>query len=171
MIAKNDLTVVKKYWYTAPVDVHAIARELGLGPSAENLPKNVSGLIRRRNGGYEIAYNAAHSEVRQRFTIAHEIGHYVFHRDLLGKGVGDTLAYRDDGSGLPNPHISIREEREANAFAANVLMPTHLIQKLRSEGITEPVRLAARLNVSLPAIRIKLGLSVEPDLFSLAGAG
>lgn len=166
MNSKDILAVVRKYWDTAPVDVFAILRELGLGPAQRALPANISGMIERRDGdGFLVVLNNTQSMTRQRFTAAHELGHYIYHRDLLGKGVGDTLAYRAEGTELPNEHIRVTHERQANNFAANLLMPTHLIDRLRAEGIIQPYALANRLGVSEAAMRIRLGLEVNPQLF------
>ena len=163
---KDALSVIKTYWNEMPVPVDTIAWHLGLGPTAMPLADKVSGAIRRRpNGGYEILVNSTHAESRKRFTVAHEIGHYVYHRDRLGLGTGDTLAFRTDGSDYPNPHIGPREEREANTFAANLLMPKHLLDRLRAEGITDHGAMARRLGVSTAALRIKLGLPPTPTLF------
>ena len=117
MNSKDILAVVRKYWDTAPVDVFAILRELGLGPAQRALPANISGMIERRDGdGFLVVLNNTQSMTRQRFTAAHELGHYIYHRDLLGKGVGDTLAYRAEGTELPNEHIRVTHERQANNF-------------------------------------------------------
>lgn len=166
MTPKDSLSVIKKHWNQMPVPVDVIAFELGLGPKFAPLPDQISGAIRQRPGdGYEIVVNKEHSKSRQRFTIAHELGHYIYHRDLLGKGTGDTRAFRAEGSGYPNPHIALREEREANTFAANLLMPNHLIDRLRAEGVRDPETMARRLGVSTAAMRIKLGLPAAPSLF------
>lgn len=149
-----------------PVPVEKIAAEVGLGPIYEMLPDSISGAIRRRvDGAYEIVVNFTHPTQRQRFTIAHELGHYIYHRDLLGRGTGDTLAFRAEGSSYPNPYIGPREEREANTVAANILMPNHLVKQLKAEGVTDPAEMAKRLGVSTAAMRIKLGLPPKPDLF------
>ncbi|HTT83379.1 MAG TPA: ImmA/IrrE family metallo-endopeptidase [Rhizomicrobium sp.] len=166
MSVQDNLAVVKKYWNTAPVDVYAIARELGLELNFIPLPQNVSGQIRRKDGGkFAIDVNSRHSTTRQRFTVAHELGHYIYHRELLGKGVGDTLAFRSEGTPLPNPHITVTHERQANSFAANLLMPNHLIEKLKAQGFTSPVQLAEQLGVSEEAMRIRLGLAPTRSLF------
>jgi hypothetical protein len=163
----EEMELIKQHCSNLPVDVLRAAHDLALDPVAEKMASNICGLIRRSNSesGFQVAYNADHAVVRQRFTIAHEIGHYMFHRDLLGAGVGDTLAYRDDGSSLPNPHIGQPEERQANTFAANMLMPNELIARLRRDGITSPKDMASRLGVSESAMRIRLGLSARPGLF------
>ena len=166
MSLAEELQLIEDCSEHIPVDVFGLAVELGLNPSAEDMNDNVCGLIRRVGvDQFQVAFNRNHPRVRQRFTIAHEIGHYMFHRDLLGEGVGDTVAYRDDGSGLTNSRIGLEEERQANAFAANLLMPNALIKRLREQGIRDPSQMAERLGVSTAAMRIKLGLPPQRTLF------
>jgi predicted transcriptional regulator len=158
MELKDSLSVIKKYWDSAPVDVFAIARDLGVEVNRVPLAPNISGLIRRKDhDGFAIDVNNTHSLVRQRFTVAHELGHYIYHRDLLGEGVGDTLAYRAEGTALENSRIKQEHERQANTFAANLLMPKALIEKLEKQGIRELPDLARALQVSEDALRIRLG--------------
>lgn len=160
MNISEALEKVKIYSERAPVDVRSLARSIGVRIVEARLPENISGAIRSLNSEnteYEILVNSNHAEVRKRFTIAHEIGHYLFHRDLLGRGVGDTRAYRAEGTDYPNPHITWREERQANTFAANVLMPDALVSQYRRLGAT-PSYLASKFNVSEQAMTIRLGL-------------
>lgn len=163
----ESLSVINKYWNTAPVSVADILTELSLGPVYRNWPNTISGKIVRSESraGYTIFVNGRQPMTRQRFTMAHELGHYLYHRDLLQLGVGDTLAYRADGSGTPNDRIGPQQETEANRFAANLLMPSHLIASLREEGITRPADLAEHLGVSEAAMRIRLGLGPDRDMF------
>src|ERR1700755_157089 len=127
MIVQDSLSIIKNHWNDGPGPVDTIASEIGTPVLRANLPPNISGLITTDGDGYKIVVNGRHSIERQRFTIAHEIGHYIYHRDLLGKGTGDTLAYRAEGTEIPNKHITATHERQANIFAANLLMPNHLI--------------------------------------------
>jgi hypothetical protein len=149
--------VIAKYQIQAPVDVVAIATELGLNVWAMALPANISGKIFRDplNGGqsgFSVAVNSQDAFVRQRFTVAHEIAHFVLHRERLESGdLIDDAMYR---SGL-----SSKEETAANRLAADILMPMPLIQTLVSAGIREPQSLANKLQVSLAAIKIRLGIS------------
>ena len=155
----GPLKLAEKYWGDIPVPVFRILEELGLGPERDFLDENVSGWIERLpNGSYGVMVNAAHAPVRQRFTAAHELGHYIYHRDLLGAGTGDTRAYRAEGTRLPNGAIRPGHERQANSFAANLLMPLGSITALKAQGITTVSALAARLDVSQDAMRIRLGL-------------
>lgn len=158
MNLRESLEVVKKHWNTIPVPVEKIASELGLNVRYDALPDNISGAIVKSDAGYYILVNRTHAPTRRRFTVAHEIGHFIYHRDLLGEGTGDTRAYRADGTPFPNRKITEVQERQANTFAANLLMPNHLIKRLQAQGILSPEELAKSLQVSPEAMRIKLGM-------------
>jgi hypothetical protein len=151
--------VTKRYATQAPVRVFDLARELGLGPIFGRLPDNISGLLRRRvDGEWEIVVNQGHALVRQRFTVAHEIGHFIFHRDRLASGVSDTLAYRADDVEMPNPQIGSEQERQANNFAANLLIPASFLREAQAAGMIDDQALAGHFQVSRGAMRIRLGL-------------
>ncbi len=151
---RDPMTVITKHWDSTPVPIDAIIREIGLPLSYEPMHDNISGYIERRDGGYRIVVNSNHATTRQRFTAAHELGHYIYHRDLLGEGVGDNRAYRTEGTDRPNANIRPIHERQANSFAANVLMPRHRLVAVTDE--TTAV-LAARFGVSQAAMKIRLG--------------
>lgn len=71
--------------------------------------------------GWGILHNTGVSEGRARFTLAHEFGHYLLHRALAGGAGGKLLCTSDD---IAKGSINGRNiEREANAFAAALLMP------------------------------------------------
>ena len=155
----DPLKLAEKYWGDIPVPVFTILEELGLGPDRPFMADNVSGWIERRaDNTYRVAINAMHHPVRQRFTAAHELGHYIYHRDLLGAGTGDTRAYRAENTPFDNKSIQPMHERQANSFAANLLMPRSSIATLQNQGITSVQGLADRLQVSQDAMRIRLGL-------------
>lgn len=154
----DPLKLSEQYWRDIPVPVFKILRELGLGAELRKLPDDVSGWIEKLSSGdYWVVINENHARVRQRFTAAHELAHYIYHRDLLGNGVGDTRAYRAENSPMPNSAIRPVHERQANSFAANLLMPQHSIMALQAQGVTSTADLAERLGVSQEAMRIRLG--------------
>lgn len=70
-------------------------------------------------GGWRILYNdAAHSQERVRFTLAHEFGHYLLHR------TDDRPTFRCSTSDTVRRDLAYAlREREANEFAATLLMP------------------------------------------------
>src|SRR6266487_4675697 len=65
-----------------PVDPVQIARDLGLDVQEAELEPNVAGAIFKETGqDPTIFINASDSPNRQRFTVAHELGHYVMHAE------------------------------------------------------------------------------------------
>jgi Zn-dependent peptidase ImmA (M78 family) len=132
---------------TIPVDVEAIARNLGLRVRYEPLG-DCSGKIQRGSDGrYDITVNERDPKVRQRFTLAHEIAHYVLHEPMIGDGIVDDAMYR---SGLADVY-----ETEANNYAAAILMPAPLV-KARYRTQKMIAALAADFGVSEAAMRIRL---------------
>lgn len=130
------------------------------------MPENYSASIRRDSRGrYHIDLNINDPEVRQRFSLAHELGHYLFHKKLIGDGVSDSPAFRSpDPSVYRNTPLEQHHETQANQFAANLLMPKELVtQAERDIGGRDEKALARALNVSVPAMRIRLGLPPYPD--------
>jgi Zn-dependent peptidase ImmA (M78 family) len=159
MMCKIDpLELIEKYSAKLPIPVYDIMQELGLKLGFEKMDDNISGWIERTGDGYSVAVNSNHPVVRQRFTAAHELGHYIYHRDLLGNGVGDTRAYRAEGTNLPNSSVLPIHERQANSFAANLLMPRKAIILLREQGITGAEEMAERFEVSKQVMCVRLGI-------------
>lgn len=142
----------------APVDVEGLASDLGLRVNFSFLDPTVSGELRRvSEDRYEINVNARDPETRQRFTIAHELGHFINHRDLIGDGIDDDRAYRSTSAGrYHNTRIGPKQETEANRFAASLLMPNNIISDLKSEGLSRR-EVAKRLGVSEHALAIRTG--------------
>lgn len=102
-----------------PVDIEAIARHLRAQIVEERLDRSVSGMLYRDDDHIVIGVNASHPEQRRRFTIAHELGHLVLHkgRPLVVDHV--RVNFRDANSSAATDF----EEIQANAFAAELLMP------------------------------------------------
>lgn len=142
----------------APVKLNAIAEHLGIPVYLSTLKPKISGLIEPDDTApsrFRIKLNRHEIAERQRFTLAHEIAHYLLHRSLIGAGVVDDTMYR---SGL-----SSRREVEANRLAADLCMPRELIDKHRRElahlDADELVsEMARRFRVSKPAMQIRLGV-------------
>lgn len=80
---------------------------------------DISGAILRRPNKTTIYVNSSHSDERQRFTIAHELGHYVLHKnnDSFVDGKRTQLLLRSSNG------EKSKMEVEANSFAASLLMP------------------------------------------------
>jgi len=95
--------------------------------------------------GRAIVLNGAGDSSRRRFTIAHEIGHFVLHPERC----------RPERGGAVN-EAGRREEREADAFAAELLMPERLVREAVREQGLDATRLAERFEVSRKAMQTRL---------------
>lgn len=118
---------------------------------------NVSGLL--LTGPGEIWVNAAEArqwEGRKRFTICHELGHYVIHQDDVEPTVFCRRVEVSEGSGGEGPVGRAAIEREADAFAAAILMPAHLIAERRIELGDDLARLCVEFGTSEKAMRYRL---------------
>ena len=93
--------------------------------------------------GGAIVLNGADDSGRRRFTIAHEIGHFVLYPERCRSERGGGEAGR-------------REEREADTFAAELLMPEHLVREAVREQGLDVARLADRFEVSRKAMQARL---------------
>jgi hypothetical protein len=104
---------------------------------------------------------AQRSPGRRRFTIAHEIGHFVLHVPVLHKVFPDRpvdIKEIEEGSAAARLSAHRRREREANVFASELLMPETLLdEQARATGFNLPA-LAKRFEVSVPALRLRLRL-------------
>jgi Zn-dependent peptidase ImmA (M78 family) len=145
-----------------PVDPEAIARAEGVLVVRRRFEDaDVSGMLFRDSSHHIIGVNSAHPVQRQRFTIAHELGHRALHpgRELI-LDVPVRVNLRDKTSSTATDF----EEIEANAFAAALLMPERMIRdqvnQLPASKRREPDATAAALSaifkVSNSALNFRL---------------
>lgn len=153
-IRSDYLKIIKEYTSVAPVRVGALAQALGLKVVESTLPLSISGMIKpTEEDSFIIRINRFESKERKRFTIAHEIAHFLLHRDMIAKGVVDSVLYRSK--------LSSRTEAEANRLAADILMPRNLVSSERAL-VPSTVKdvdsyLADRFRVSRSAMDIRTG--------------
>ncbi len=114
--------------HSLPVPVQKIAKSLGAEIRFSPLDEELSGMIYIMERVPIIGVNSLHHLNRQRFTIAHEIGHLELHREILLGQVhvdkGFSVLMRDSSSATGTQRIEI----EANRFAAELLMPEYLLE-------------------------------------------
>ena len=103
------------------------------------------GALQPVGDGHAIVVRGATNERRRRFTIAHEIGHFVLHPGRLAPERGGAVneAWR-------------LQEREADQFAAELLMPEDLVRAAVVEHGGDVSRLADRFDVSRQAMQTRL---------------
>jgi Zn-dependent peptidase ImmA (M78 family) len=139
-----------------PVSVDRIARKAGVEVKFGELGE-VSGLLLRANGNATIGVNVSHAPVRRRFTIAHELGHFLLHDGISSHYDRD---YKVNFRSAESSQATNTQEVEANFFAASLLMPRKFldaddaVDQLDSDiGVA---RLAERYKVSRHAMSLRL---------------
>jgi Zn-dependent peptidase ImmA (M78 family) len=147
--------LLTRHWATAdgayplPVDPIYLARQLGMEVYLSNLDPDVSAVLVASPGQQTSIYlSQSDARVRQRFSCAHEIGHYL-RRRASGQQQFGFIDRRDhfSSTGL-DP-----EERWANQFAAALLMPVDLLQ---ASPQRDPHQLAPVYDVSPQAMTHRL---------------
>ncbi|EKY4205193.1 ImmA/IrrE family metallo-endopeptidase [Vibrio alginolyticus] len=155
-ITEEQKRVISEFHHSYPVAVGKIAQSFGIVIKKATLEGNLAGEIKEVAGVVTIRVNSHDVKARQRYTIAHEIAHFLLHRHLLKDGIQDTPLYRS--------HLSSKIEREADALAADILMPMHIVQSLISEHSEKEKGeklyevIAESLEVSKIALKIRLGI-------------
>lgn len=111
------------------------------------LASDVSGKLEYKDGYWVMAVNKQHPDVRQRYTLGHELGHYLNHRDSV-KSFEDTVYFRSKQKSSM--------EYMADQFAARLLMPENDVNELVSRGIKTVKEMASKFGVSLEAMKYRL---------------
>jgi|SRR5690606_155486 len=149
-LTDEQRNIIRSFQAEPPVKVGALAKEFGVVVKKATLKPGISGEIKKENEGFVIRVNRHDVVARQRFTLAHEIAHFLLHQDYIGDGLEDDMLYR---SRLSNPL-----EMEANSLAAEILMPKHLLDSLKEKYLdiaSKDLRLekmAKELEVSTDAL-------------------
>lgn len=143
-----------------PVPIEQLAERAGAVVRYAPFDGQMSGLLCRSEdgNGAVIGVNSRHPTVRQRFSIAHELGHLVLHEPAFQIDQHAFVSFRDsESSSATDPH-----EIEANQFAAALLMPAALLRECveqlgENADVEESIgRLARRFDVSTQAMTIRL---------------
>lgn len=153
-IAKVITTLLKTAKITAPpVDLEQVTHACGLAyEEVDYFPDDVDALIVTTEGRSVAVVNRNQSITRRRFSLAHELGHFVLHKDqsVLEESVSiDAPPTGDDPDG------GSIAEREANFFAGELLVPLHFLKKAFAPGMTA-ADLARVFEVSEAVVSIAL---------------
>lgn len=149
--------------HTAPIDVEHLAGNVGLRIIAtDDLGADISGLLVSRDGVASIAVRKTDPLVRRRFTIAHEIGHFILRHymrrnELVHADEHAQVMYRSPRASEGLDPLEV----QANQFAASLLMPSKLVReeaaKLQRPLFEDDVKLlAGQFKVSEQAMTIRL---------------
>lgn len=143
-------SILNQYWDRClPIDPIYIAQRLGVEVKSESFDVNISGQFQHEEGQPVIRYNDKEPLVRQRFTIAHELGHFALNHP---GGFRDNFRiYLDE---------SVRKdifERQANQFASELLMPEGAVMwVVKSSKSNNVYDYARRFNVSPMAMHFRV---------------
>lgn len=131
-----------------PLDVSRLTILLGIKMRLEPLKGEDSGCLYKDNKSQEwiMLVNSLHHPNRQRFTIAHEIAHYLMHSKQLDF-FKDEVFFRNGESNII--------EIEANRFAAELLMPSEAFSIFIKQKSTLVADIANYFGVSAMAVRIR----------------
>jgi Zn-dependent peptidase ImmA (M78 family) len=146
----------------APVPVEKIAKGEGAQVRFSPLDMELSGMVFIKDGTPIIGVNSLHHPNRQRFTIAHELGHLMMHREEITKEVhvdkDFPVLMRDTKAATGTDRLEI----DANQFASALLMPKFLIESLLNSALSDidsdlPVEeFAKKLRVSKQAVEYRI---------------
>lgn len=131
-----------------PLDVNNVATLFNVDIQYIDMDDNLSGILTQNEetNKWIIQVNSNHHPNRQRYTIAHELGHFCLHRHLF-KVFKDQIFFRGTES---NPM-----EWQANEFASAILMPENEFREFVKKGVTDIETLASKFKVSTLALRIR----------------
>ena len=140
------------------VDPVQVANSLGLKVfNATFAEEGIHGLIAKRPAATTIYINVNDKPARKRFTVAHELGHFVLH---LAAGEGEFIDNEDNFRTTNDPdqpwNDARRKEWEANVFASALLMPERAVRKKWAE-IQDVDGASSFFQVSRQAMTLRLG--------------
>lgn len=152
------LNLWREHGSAIPVDIGEIIRTEGIVLQEESLEDDVSGMLVIKDSQVTIGVNSCHHPNRRRFTMAHELGHYVLHRSSSNVFFDESLLFFRNQKSSEGTQ---RQEIEANNFAAELLMPEPAIRQRLENPIDafndkEVSSLASEFNVSSQALTIRL---------------
>lgn len=141
---------IEKNLETEPLDIVSVVKDIyNIKLYYNDLDRDTSGFIERITPQeWAIHVNKWEHPLRQRFTIAHELAHFILHQNILQAGSHyDSILYRDENTSAI--------EREANSFASNLLMPADKFEQYIRDGENTIERLADKFQLSTSAVRYR----------------
>lgn len=134
--------------YKIPADIIKIAKANDIDVYEGDLDKKVSGAIKydKSTNKFAILLNKNDARTRQRFTLAHELGHFFLHKEIL---MSDEI-HIDTMFRMPD-----EKEKEVDYFAGALLMNKTLLKKMYKDNKTI-AELAELFDVSISAMTVRL---------------
>jgi Zn-dependent peptidase ImmA (M78 family) len=142
-----------------PINVEAVAKSLKIPIEYQTYEDDISGMLVMKDGNAIISINKLHPEKRRRFSIAHEIGHYLLHGNSASVFIDKSPVFLRDKKSSEGTQI---QEIEANRFAAELLMPEDILKgkivkkNLDIDDEIDLEKLAKQFKVSTQALTVRL---------------
>lgn len=159
-------TLIKVKKLKPPIDIFKLIKEYAVLEIENNIPFEFDGLCFFKQGKPSIILNGDISVSRQKFTLAHELGHILIpgHKNIIACNAEKTnnMDFSDDDS-LHWEYLA--KEREANTFASEVLMPSDWIKELveNLKSFQDIIKKVTELtDLSIQAITIKVIKHMKP---------
>lgn len=149
--AKRTADNLTKDFTRPPLPVRAIAESQGVDVVFADFgkhSKSVAGFCDFAKA--RLYVNKEEIVVRQTFTIAHELGHWLLHKTLFE---GDPQKY----AVLPRnsvPDYSLPYEKEANHFAAHLLVPSRLLRPVMETSTVSHLAKAFGVSYTMMSFRV-----------------
>lgn len=136
-----------------PIDVFEVAKQLDIEVLRLPLEDGTDGLLVKRdaNGKFQAVIDAGARAHRARFTLAHEIGHFIKDYQEPSQDVVGIVQRRNEMSSTGEDP----DEVWANRFAANLLMPDNIVNLLWADNVPAE-EIADMLDVSMSSFGHKL---------------
>ena len=153
--------IVVKYCRKRPVPLGTLAKELGISVYLSAVGAGFTGHIKKIEESYCIKINRFEPRYRQRFTLVHEILHFLLHQHLIDEmGIKDNVQYRSN--------LFERVESEVNKLVAELFLPSARLKKDLEEcgrEISEKIieHLAYKWQVSTAMMIIKLRYLIKAN--------
>lgn len=156
---ENEMQTVARRLTSAPVDLSAIFADLGIDYCEKPIGSGESAWIERKGDRFSVVVNSSEGAARRRFSAAHELAHYLLHRDLMQID-GDRMNRHTDrlyGEPEDNPASPFTRQHEiqANRLAAQIVMPAPLVRE-KFAAQQDAGQLATDFGVSKAAMEIRL---------------
>ena len=163
-LEERERRIVRSHQADGYVELAPLLEELGVKVEERDLPGAISGFATYQEGsspsGFVVVVNRRHHIVRRRFTAAHELGHCMLHGDEIRR-LGSSRHIRRAQHYCPllrewfddfNSDEGLVREREADSFAAALLVPEASFISIRRSDEGRFAELAQRFGVSLGTV-------------------
>lgn len=149
ILKRNDLLKI-------PADISVIAKSNNIDVFISKFDERILGAIRynKEKDKFQIVLNSTLNLQQRRFTLAHELGHYFLHEDILkSTDIHVDILYKT----TDDKEIEKGQEKEAEYFAGALLMNRILLEKTY-EKVTDIKELSELFEVSESDMTLRLSL-------------